>query len=54
MSKTKRMLVAFTLAVALGTLAAGPAFADPPKPPCQPGQQGNPDPGFKPGSCDNK
>jgi len=54
MSKTKRMLVAFTLAVALGMLAAGPAFADPPKPPCQPGQHGNPDPGFKPGSCNNK
>ncbi len=51
MSKTKRMLVALTLAVALGTLTAGPAFADPPKPPCQPGQQGNPDPAFKPGSC---
>jgi hypothetical protein len=47
----KRILAAIFVAGMLGASAS--SFADPPKPPkvCAPGQQGNPAPGFKPGSC---
>jgi hypothetical protein len=44
-----------TAAFLLGT--AAPALANPGpgnSSSCAPGQQGNPDPAFKPGSCDNK
>jgi hypothetical protein len=46
---------AAALALTLGT--AAPALANPgpgSSTSCAPGQQGNPDPAFKPGSCDNK
>jgi hypothetical protein len=48
----KRLLATAMVAGALVATAA-PAFADPPPPPkvCAPGQHGNPQPGFKPGSC---
>ncbi|WP_193596574.1 hypothetical protein [Microbacterium sp. YJN-G] len=39
-----------------GLTMSAPAFADPPGPgstQCSPGQNGNPQPGFKPGVCDN-
>ncbi|MFL5936621.1 MAG: hypothetical protein ACJ74P_08970 [Gaiellaceae bacterium] len=48
-----RKVVAFCGVLAALALSA-PAFGDPSPPPCQPGQQGNNHPGFKPGSCDNK
>jgi len=46
----------FIVAVALAGGAAGFASADPPGPgdkQCTPGQQGNPHPGHKAGSCKN-
>ena len=52
-----RRLIAFLAAGALLVATFVPtvtAFADPAPPPCAPGQHGNPHPGFKPGSCDNK
>lgn len=51
----KRLAVLTAAFAMVGGVAWGSAAeANPPKPPCQPGQQGNPDPGFKPGVCDNK
>jgi len=47
----KRIALGLSVGVLLGFGASTAALADPPKPPCQPGQQGNPEPGFKPGSC---
>jgi hypothetical protein len=49
----RKRIVAVALSAAIlgGFGASTVALADPPKPPCQPGQQGNPEPGFKPGSC---
>lgn len=58
MSKTvKRVVAALMLAAALSVGAAGSALANPGPGnsfSCAPGQQGNPDPAFKPGACDNK
>jgi hypothetical protein len=45
--KTKRMLAVVVLA--MGALSASVAAADGPK--CEPGQRGNPGPGFKPAPC---
>lgn len=42
MSKTKRMLVALTLAVALGTLTAGPALLIRPSRPVSPASRATP------------
>jgi hypothetical protein len=48
----KRITAIALSATILGAFGASTvALADPPKPPCQPGQHGNPQPGFKPGSC---
>ncbi|WP_159053503.1 hypothetical protein [Streptomyces regalis] len=52
--KIRRALAAFLLAGFMGVGAAAPAMAEPPGPgdkQCVPGQQGNPHPGFKAGSC---
>lgn len=49
MRTIKRVVAVLLMAGALGMTGAV-AFADGPKV-CAPGQQGNPQPGFKPGSC---
>ncbi len=48
-----KLLAPFAAALlVLATLAPTvTAFADPAPPPCAPGQHGNQQPGFKPGSC---
>jgi hypothetical protein len=47
MSKAKRFVAAILVGAFVG-MAAPSALA---APECSPGQQGNPHPGFKPGSC---
>jgi hypothetical protein len=48
MSRTKKIIVALLAAMTLGAFFAPIAGADPD---CRPGQNSNPQPGFKPGSC---
>jgi hypothetical protein len=47
-------LLALFAAALLALSVAAPALASQGPPDCSPGQHGNPSPGFKPGSCDNK
>lgn len=48
----KRFIAALVLAGTTIVVGADLVSADPPGPPeCSPGQHGNPQPGFKPGSC---
>jgi hypothetical protein len=54
--RVRRFIAAALAAAGIAVFAAGPAFADQPGPgdkQCIPGQQGNPQPGFKAGVCDN-
>ncbi len=48
MSRTRKTIVALLAAMALGAYLAPAAAADPN---CSPGQNSNPQPGFKPGGC---
>jgi hypothetical protein len=48
MSRTKKAIVALLAAMTLGAFFAPIASA---APDCRPGQNANPQPGFKPGSC---
>jgi hypothetical protein len=48
MSRTKKVIVALFAAMTLGAFLAPAAAADPN---CSPGQNANPQPGFKPGGC---
>lgn len=47
----KRIIATGFALLVMGAFA-GPAIAD--QNVCAPGQHGNPNPAFKPGSCDNK
>ena len=48
MSRTKKAVVALLAAMTLGAFFAPVVAADPD---CRPGQNANPQPGFKPGGC---
>jgi hypothetical protein len=48
MSRTKKAIVALLAAMTLGAFFAPTAAA---APNCSPGQNANPQPGFKPGGC---
>jgi hypothetical protein len=53
----KKLVAILALTAALIVGSAASAFANPGpgnSNQCAPGQQGNQDPAFKPGSCDNK
>lgn len=55
--RARKIIAALALAAALTLGAASTALANPGPGnsfSCAPGQQGNTDPGFRPGSCDNK
>jgi hypothetical protein len=47
-SKAKKAILALLAAMTLGAFLAPAAAADPN---CSPGQNANPQPGFKPGGC---
>jgi hypothetical protein len=49
--KAKNLFASLLAVAAFGLSFAPAAFADPPKHHCSPGQQPNPQPGFKPGNC---
>jgi hypothetical protein len=54
--RVRRFIAAALAAAGIAVFTAGPALADQPGPgdkQCIPGQQGNPQPGFKAGVCDN-
>jgi hypothetical protein len=48
MRRIRRLAAAFLAVFALGIAVAPSALA---VPDCRPGQHGNPNPGFKPGTC---
>jgi hypothetical protein len=48
MSRTKKAIIVLLSAMTLGVFFVPPASADPN---CSPGQNSNPQPGFKPGGC---
>jgi hypothetical protein len=54
MNKVKKLFAILLMSITFLVATASVAFADPPGPgskQCTPGQQGNPHPGFKGGSC---
>jgi hypothetical protein len=48
MSRTRKLVIALLAGMALAVSFAPAGSADPT---CQPGQNANPQPGFKPGGC---
>jgi hypothetical protein len=52
MRRLRKVMAVGLVAAGLAVFTAGPAFGDSSgSKVCSPGQQGNPHPGFKPGSC---